>query len=78
MRLYCEVGCDFNELITQQFKLEDIKNIQKVLTCKLHKGTPQTTPIKKVQKKVLQEMPDVTFYWAGDGPYREKITDELE
>ena len=56
VRLYCEVGCDFNELITQQFKLEDIKNIQKVLTCKIHKGTPQTTPIKKVQKKVLQEI----------------------
>ena len=29
-------------------------------------------------KKVLEKMPDITFYWAGDGPYREKITDELE
>jgi glycosyltransferase involved in cell wall biosynthesis len=23
--------------------------------------------------KVLEAMPDVTFYWVGDGPYREKI-----
>ena len=29
-------------------------------------------------KKVLEKIPDITFYWAGDGPYREKITDELE
>ena len=28
-------------------------------------------------KKVLQEMPNVTFYWAGDGPYRDKILSEL-
>jgi glycosyltransferase involved in cell wall biosynthesis len=27
--------------------------------------------------KVLESMPDVTFYWAGDGPYREKILEEL-
>lgn len=27
--------------------------------------------------KVIEAMPDVTFYWAGDGPYREKITDVL-
>ena len=26
-----------------------------------------------VLQKVLEEMPDVTFYWAGDGQYREKI-----
>jgi glycosyltransferase involved in cell wall biosynthesis len=31
-----------------------------------------------VLKKVLQELPNVTFYWIGDGPYREKITSELE
>jgi hypothetical protein len=43
-RLYCVVGCDFNELITQQFKLDDIPNIQKILSCKIHKGTPQTEP----------------------------------
>ena len=30
-----------------------------------------------VLKKVLENMPHVTFYWAGDGPYREKILDEL-
>lgn len=30
-----------------------------------------------VLKKVLEKMPDVTFYWAGDGPYREKIISEL-
>ena len=30
-----------------------------------------------ILKKVLQEMPDVTFYWAGDGPYRDKIISEL-
>ena len=31
-----------------------------------------------VLKKVLKNMPDVNFYWAGDGPYRKKITEELE
>tara|TARA_B100001142_G_C14278841_1_gene634035 strand:+ start:368 stop:1438 length:1071 start_codon:yes stop_codon:yes gene_type:complete len=30
-----------------------------------------------VLKKVLQKLPNVTFYWIGDGPYREKITSEL-
>jgi glycosyltransferase involved in cell wall biosynthesis len=30
-----------------------------------------------VLKKVLEKMPNVTFYWAGDGPYREQITEEL-
>jgi len=29
-------------------------------------------------KKVMESMPDVTFYWAGDGPYREKILPELQ
>ena len=24
---------------------------------------------------VLEEMPDVHFYWAGDGHYRKKIVD---
>jgi len=43
-RLFCVVGCDFNELITQQFKLDDIPNAQKILTCKVHQGTPQTEP----------------------------------
>lgn len=28
-------------------------------------------------KNVLVKMPNVTFYWAGDGPYRKKILDEL-
>ncbi len=31
-----------------------------------------------VLKNVLKSMPDVNFYWAGDGPYREKIIDELK
>ena len=31
-----------------------------------------------ILKKVLQEMPDVTFYWAGDGPYKDKIFNELK
>ena len=30
-----------------------------------------------VLKHVLKEMPEVSFYWAGDGPYRKKIIDEL-
>ncbi len=30
-----------------------------------------------VLENVLKSMPDVTFYWAGDGPYRQKITDIL-
>ncbi len=29
-------------------------------------------------KKVLEAMPEVTFYWVGDGPYREKILQELK
>ena len=28
--------------------------------------------------KVLEKMPNVTFYWAGDGPYRDKIIPKLE
>jgi len=31
-----------------------------------------------VLKKVLKKMPNVHFYWVGDGQYRRKITDELE
>ena len=31
-----------------------------------------------ILKNVLEKMPDVMFYWAGDGPYREKILSELE
>ena len=31
-----------------------------------------------VLKKVLESMPDVTFYWAGDGPFRSRILSELE
>jgi len=27
--------------------------------------------------KVLEAMPDVTFYWVGDGPYREKVLPTL-
>ena len=29
-------------------------------------------------KNILKKMPDVTFYWAGDGVYREKILPELQ
>jgi len=28
--------------------------------------------------KVLEKMPDVTFYWAGDGPYRDDVLPILE
>jgi glycosyltransferase involved in cell wall biosynthesis len=28
-------------------------------------------------EKVLKSMPNVMFYWVGDGPYREKILDKL-
>jgi glycosyltransferase involved in cell wall biosynthesis len=31
-----------------------------------------------VLEKVLEKMPDVTFYWAGDGQYRDKILSVLE
>lgn len=31
-----------------------------------------------VLQKVLKSMPNVTFYWAGDGPYREKILSVLK
>jgi len=30
-----------------------------------------------ILKKVMKELPDVTFYWVGDGVYREKILSEL-
>jgi glycosyltransferase involved in cell wall biosynthesis len=28
--------------------------------------------------EVLEKMPNVTFYWVGDGPYRDKIIPKLE
>jgi glycosyltransferase involved in cell wall biosynthesis len=28
--------------------------------------------------KVLEAMPSVTFYWAGDGPYRDNVLDILK
>jgi|TARA_Y100001949_G_scaffold26858_1_gene19954 glycosyltransferase involved in cell wall biosynthesis len=31
-----------------------------------------------VLEQVLEKMPNVFFYWVGDGPYRKKITDKLE
>ncbi|MBC8250040.1 MAG: glycosyltransferase [Candidatus Nitrosopelagicus sp.] len=31
-----------------------------------------------ILEKVLEKMPEVNFYWAGDGYYRKKITDRLE
>ena len=31
-----------------------------------------------ILEKVLKKMPGVTFYWAGDGPYTEKILPVLE
>jgi glycosyltransferase involved in cell wall biosynthesis len=31
-----------------------------------------------ILKKILESLPDVTFYWVGDGPYRERITSQLE
>jgi len=31
-----------------------------------------------ILEKVLKKMPDVYFYWVGDGQYRKKITDRLE
>ena len=30
-----------------------------------------------ILKKVMEKMPNVTFYWVGDGPYKEKILPEL-
>ena len=30
-----------------------------------------------ILKKVLEKIPNVHFYWAGDGPFREKILGEL-
>ena len=30
-----------------------------------------------ILKKVLEKMPDVNFYWAGDGPLRDRILSEL-
>ena len=31
-----------------------------------------------ILENVLEKMPDVYFYWVGDGQYREKITNRLE
>ncbi len=31
-----------------------------------------------ILKNVMKEMPDVNFYWVGDGVYREKIISELD
>ena len=31
-----------------------------------------------ILKEVLKKMPNVTFYWVGDGPYKNKIHNELE
>jgi len=31
-----------------------------------------------VLEKVLERLPDVNFYWVGDGQYRKKITNRLE
>ena len=31
-----------------------------------------------ILSKVLESMPDVTFYWAGDGPYRDEILKVLD
>lgn len=31
-----------------------------------------------VLQRVLESMPDVMFYWVGDGPYRDKILPNLE
>ena len=28
--------------------------------------------------KALEKMPEITFYWVGDGPYKDKILPELE
>jgi len=30
-----------------------------------------------ILKNVLKKMPNLTFYWAGDGPYTKKIVKEL-
>ena len=32
----------------------------------------------KILPKVLEKMPDVHFYWAGDGVYRDKVLPLLE
>jgi glycosyltransferase involved in cell wall biosynthesis len=31
-----------------------------------------------ILRKVLERMPDVHFYWAGDGPLRERVLSELD
>ena len=31
-----------------------------------------------ILKKVMKELPDVAFYWVGDGVYREKIISQLD
>ena len=31
-----------------------------------------------ILEKVIKDLPEVTFYWAGDGPYRDKILEKLE
>lgn len=31
-----------------------------------------------ILQKVIKNLPEVTFYWAGDGPYRDRILEKLE
>ena len=31
-----------------------------------------------ILENILEKMPNITFYWAGDGPYRDKIISKLE
>jgi glycosyltransferase involved in cell wall biosynthesis len=31
-----------------------------------------------ILETVLEKMPEVTFYWVGDGPYRQRVSDKLE
>ena len=31
-----------------------------------------------ILENVIKSLPEVTFYWAGDGPYRERILEKLE
>ena len=31
-----------------------------------------------ILENILEKMPNVTFYWVGDGPYRDKIIPKLE
>ena len=69
------------------YSIEEIENFAKIdLGRQMRKGIPEVifaerkenSEVKKIIKKVLEKMPEVNFYWAGDGPLRDRVLSELD